>query len=233
MSVATQHRFTAEDRKQQILQVATELFANRGYEGATTREIAKRAKVNEAIIFRHFPTKEDLYWAVIEAKCAANAGKQIMVGILEAGEDVRTTFVTLAETMMRRREKDPSLMRLLLFSALENHRLSERFFQTYIADYYEVLAEYIRQRISTGEFRKINPQLAARGFLGMLVYHNMVQGIFGANRFQTFDLREVAENLVDIWLKGMMAEGSGKGREGLTATSRQGNSSGANSQGNN
>ena len=69
MHTLTQQRFSAEDRRHQILQVATELFAGRGFEGTTTREIARRAKVNEAIIFRHFPTKDDLYWAVIEAKC--------------------------------------------------------------------------------------------------------------------------------------------------------------------
>ncbi len=231
-NVATQQRFTAEDRKQQILQVATELFASKGYEGTTTREIAKRAKVNEAIIFRHFPTKEDLYWAVIEAKCAMNAGRQIMISILEAGDDVRTTFVTLAETMLRRREKDPSLMRLLLFSALENHRLSQRFFQTYIADYYEVLSDFIRQKIASGEFRNVNSQMAARGYLGMLVYHNMVQGIFGANRFQTFDLREVAENLTDIWLRGMLAEEGRERREGSTADTLE-DAVGSDSQGNN
>jgi AcrR family transcriptional regulator len=206
MSATTQQRFSAENRRHQILQVATELFAHKGYEGATTREIAKRAKVNEAIIFRHFPTKEDLYWAVIEAKCQAEAGRQIMVSILEAGTDARTTFVTLAENLLRRRENDPTLTRLLLFSALENHRLSNRFFQTYVADYYEILSEHIRTKIAAGEFRKINPQIAARGFLGMLVYHSMVQNIFGGSRFQRFETREVAENLTDIWLSGMLAE---------------------------
>jgi AcrR family transcriptional regulator len=206
MGTTTQQRFSAEDRKHQILGVATDLFASRGYEGTTTREIAKQANVNEAIIFRHFPTKEDLYWAVIEAKCKAEAGRQIMVSILEAGTDVRTTFVALAEAMLRRRENDPTLTRLMLFSALENHRLSTKVFQTYVADYYEILSEHIRTKIVAGEFKKINPQIAARGFLGMLVYHSMVQNIFGGSRFQRFETREVAENLTDLWLSGMLAE---------------------------
>jgi AcrR family transcriptional regulator len=230
MAVVTQQRFTAEDRRLQILQVATQLFASRGFEGTTTREIAKRAKVNEAIIFRHFPTKEDLYWAVIEAKCTAKIGLQGLMEILDSGEDLRTTFVTLAESMLRRREKDPSLMRLLLFSGLENHRLSQRFFQTYISDYYEKLGEFIQKRVSAGEFRKVNPQLAARGLLGMLVYHSMVQDIFGGSRFQSFDLHEVAENLTDIWLRGMMNEKAEVRREGSTPEPN-GNGSGPTNQG--
>lgn len=224
MAVVTQHRFTAEDRKQQILQVATQLFASRGFEGTTTREIAKRAKVNEAIIFRHFPTKEDLYWAVIEAKCTAKIGIQGLIEILDTGADLRSTFVTLAETMLRRREKDPSLMRLLLFSGLENHRLSQRFFQTYVSDYYEKLGDFIQRRIAAGEFRKVNPQLAARGFLGMLVYHSMVQDIFGGSRFQSFDLHVVAENLTDIWLRGILAENTDARREGSASEPKNGSS---------
>ena len=204
MPSLTQQRFSAEDRKQQILQVATELFANRGYEGATTREIARRAKVNEAIIFRHFPTKEELYWAVIEAKVQSGASKEFMRDILLAGMPLRETFSTLAETILRRREKDQTLSRLLFFSALENHRLSHRFFQSYVADYYELLGDYIQQRIDQGEFRAIDSRSAARGFLGMVVYHSLIQDLFGGSKFHAFDPHEVAENMTVIWLEGML-----------------------------
>lgn len=202
----THHRFTAEDRRHQILKVATELFASKGYEGATTREIARRAKVNEAIIFRHFATKEDLYWAVIESKCESNAGQQSMRMVLESGKDIWTTMADLGELVLRRREKDQTLMRLLLFSALENHRLSHRFFQTYIADYYLVLGDYIRKHVESGEFRDVDSNLAARGYLGMLVYHSLVQDLFGGSKFQSYDLRAVAESMTNIWLRGMLAE---------------------------
>ena len=48
-------RLPAPDRRRQILAVAMELFARRGFRGTTTRQIAERAGVNEAIVFRHFP----------------------------------------------------------------------------------------------------------------------------------------------------------------------------------
>lgn len=203
-TLPTQQRFSAEDRRQQILQVATELFASKGYEGATTREIAKRAKVNEAIIFRHFPTKEELYWAVIESKCQISAKKSFLAEVLGSDRPVRDTFVALAETILLRREKDQTLTRLLLFSALENHRLSHRFFQSYVADYYEILGDYIQQRINSGQFRKLDPQLAARGFLGMIVYHSLIQDLFGGSKFHPYDVHEVAESMTDIWLEGML-----------------------------
>jgi TetR/AcrR family transcriptional regulator len=206
MPASTQQRFSAEDRRNQILQVATELFASKGYEGATTREIARRARVNEAIIFRHFSTKEELYWAVIEAKVQSGGGKEFMREILMAGNSLRETFSNLAETILRRREKDQTLSRLLFFSALENHRLSQRFFQSYVADYYELLGDYIQQRIDAGEFRRVDPQLAARGFLGMVVYHSLIQELFGGSKFQAFDAHVVAESMTDIWLAGMFSK---------------------------
>jgi AcrR family transcriptional regulator len=206
MTAITQQRFSAEDRKNQILQVATELFASKGYEGATTREIARRAKVNEAIIFRHFPTKEELYWTVIEAKMRGGGGKDFMREILMPGKSLRETFSNLAETILRRREKDQTLSRLLFFSALENHRLSHRFFQSYVADFYELLADYIQERITQGDFRNIDAQMAARGFLGMVVYHSLIQELFGGNKFHPFDAHQVAESMTDIWLAGMLAK---------------------------
>lgn len=206
MPAITQQRFSAEDRRNQILQVATELFASKGYEGATTREIARRARVNEAIIFRHFPTKEELYWAVIEAKVQSAGAKEFMREILAAGNSLRETFSSLAETILRRREKDQTLSRLLFFSALENHRLSHRFFQSYVADYYELLGDFIQQRIDEGQFRQVDAQLAARGFLGMVVYHSLIQDLFGGSKFHPFDVHAAAESMADIWLEGMLSK---------------------------
>src|SRR5437762_12115276 len=112
-------RLSATDRRQQILQVATQLFARQGFNGTTTRQIAERARVNEAIIFRHFPTKEDLYWAVIERKCQRPAGEFLKERLRQGGSD-REVFSALAEEMLERRARDITLSRLLLFTALEN-----------------------------------------------------------------------------------------------------------------
>ena len=96
------------------------------------------------------------------------------------------------------------MSRLLLYSALENHRLSQRFFRNHIAGYYDVLAEYIRRRAREGAFRDVDPLLAARGFLGMVIYHSWVQELFGGKRFQKFSVEQVSRTLVDIWLEGML-----------------------------
>lgn len=202
---ATPARFSAAQRRTQILDVAVRLFARQGFQGTTTREIADAADVNEAIIFRHFPTKDDLYWAVIEHKIEGSNGHQHLRDRLDrAGGDL-DVFAGIAQQILDRQAKDTTMSRLLLFSGLENHRLSQRFFRTYIAEYYETLAEHIRERIRQGEFRDVDPLLAARGFLGMVVYHSWVQELFGGKRFQKFENQQVSRTLADIWLAGMLA----------------------------
>lgn len=203
MAATVPVRARAVNRREQIMDAAKELFARQGFEGTTTRQIAQRARVNEAIIFRHFPTKEDLYWAVLDHQCAASGGRQALERILHCGGGDREVFAAIAEEMMRRRARDSSLTRLLLYSALENHRLSDRFFRTHVAEYFEILAKYISRRIRQGAFRSVDPLLAARGFLGMVVYHSLVQEVFGWKRFQDFDVKQVSEALTDIWLEGM------------------------------
>ena len=197
---ATQVRVSAQDRRQQILELATELFARQGYEGTTTRQLAERAGINEAIIFRHFPSKQELYWEVIEQQCAGRGGLTRLREKLAAETGEREVFVAIAREML---DRNKLLMRLLLYSALEKHQLSERFFRTHVAQYYEVLAEYIQKGIEEGRLRATDPMLAARGFLGMLVYHFQIQELFGGKEYQDFDRQKVAETYVDIWLQGM------------------------------
>ena len=197
-------RVSAQDRRQQIMQAAMKLFARQGFEGTTTRQIAERAQVNEAIIFRHFPHKEDLYWLIIEDKCRIARERKRLARNLRIDSLDRKGLAAIAEDILRRNSEDITLSRLLLFSALENHRLSHRFFRTYVARRYEALADHIRAHIRKGNFRRVDPLLAARGFFGMVGYHLLIQELFGGKRYQEFDPKRVSATLADIWLRGML-----------------------------
>lgn len=205
---STHTRVPAEGRRQQIIDVATTLFARQGFNGTTTRQIAQRASVNEAIIFRHFPTKEDLYWAVIETQCTVRASRAVLEARLTADTDPVETLISVAEDILRR---DTTLTRLLQFTALEKHELSDRFYRTHVARYFELLADFVRRNIERGMFRQVNPLLAARSFIGMLFHHFLVQELYGGKKHQQFDNSEVARTLVDIWLHGVQAPCARKG----------------------
>jgi AcrR family transcriptional regulator len=213
-------RLSAIDRRQQIMEAATGLFARQGFQGTTTREIAQRAGVNEALLFRHFSSKETLYWQIIEDLCAARGRSQRVNDILQSGRNDLEVFTAVAREFLVRNAHDAELTRLLWFTALENHTLSARFFRNYVAVYYEALAGYIQKRIREKEFRKTDPLLAARGFLGMVVYHFLVQELFGAEKYQKFNPEDVAGTLAAIWLAGMQFNHGGNGSNGHHGHSR-------------
>ncbi len=220
----TAQRCSAEDRRQQILETATDLFARQGFQGTTTRQIAEHVQVNEAIIFRHFPSKEDLYWAVIEHKCQQGQGKGIVSECVAGGGSPREVFTTIASRFLRLRQQDSSLGRLLLFSALENHKLSHRFFRVHIAELYEALAQYIREQMNAGVFRSdIDPLLAARGFWGMVVYHFLIQELFGGKHYHDIDIDQASVTLTEMWLRGMLPRTEEEGRGRPKVRSRAGN----------
>jgi len=196
---ARSFRVPASQRRQQILAAATELFARQGFHGTTTRQIAEKVGVKEIILFRLFPTKQDLYWAVIEATMQAGRKAPDIEELLASGMDDETLFRKLAADLLERNARDQTLIRLLFFSALEAHELSHRFAQTYVAVFYEKVTDYIRQRIRDGVFREVDPLFAARAFFGAVFQYSIACQWFGTKP----EPKKAAAAFTDIWLKGM------------------------------
>src|SRR5438270_10485906 len=222
MPVTRQTRKPASVRKEQILVAAGELFSRKGFAGTTTREVAAAAGLNEALLFRHFGNKEEIYWAVLEQRCRLGEGRKRMERRLEEGQPDFELFSGIAEDILDRHREMPDLMRLFLYSALESHSLSDRMFRTYSVQFYETLASHIEKRKTEGKFRaELDALLAARGFIGMVFYHHMVQNIFGGKQYHTFDPKQVAEMLAEIWLRGMVNREENKPSESATETSKE------------
>lgn len=200
-------RMSGEDRRQQIVEVATGLFSKKGFNGTTTKEIADSAGVSEAIIFRHFPNKRALYSAIIEYKTLRKT--ELVKGMLEEAanrKDDRAFFTSLAYEMLDTHLNDPTLMRLLMFSALEGHELSEMFFQSSVNEVRDYVVRYIKQRISDGAFRNIDPLVASRAFTGMIISHTQIRVFYKNTPCDDVKLpaRQVADQFVDIFLSGIL-----------------------------
>src|SRR5215469_15785105 len=196
-------RLPAPDRKKQLLEIAMRLFSEQGLEGTSTREIAEAAGVNEALIFRHFRSKEELFWAVLSDRVERRGRGRRIREFLESSHSVQETLLAVAETLLERTGDDAAVTRLLFYSALRNRELSGRFFRTYGQEKLDMLADYIRAAVRGGRFRPVNPVVAARSFLGMIVYHYLVEEVFGASHVRGLKTQEVAEQLTDIFLEGI------------------------------
>src|SRR5688572_6457610 len=66
--VSPRPRMTSEERRAAIVQAASRIFADKGFRGTTTRELAAAVGVTEPVLYEHFKTKRDLYSAIIGEK---------------------------------------------------------------------------------------------------------------------------------------------------------------------
>ena len=195
-------RMKSDERRAAIVQSAILLFAEKGFRGTTTRALASTLGVTEPVLYQHFSTKRELYTAIIEEK-AREASVQVSgLKRLAAASDDRAFFAALGELILRRYERDPELSRLLLFSCLERHELAELFFERLFQGAYRLVMDYIRRRIREGAFRKVNPEIAARGLIGMISYHGLV-GLLFPGRFGKPNRRRVVDEMVTVFLGGI------------------------------
>ena len=194
-----------DEKRQELLKAAMELFAMKGFRGTTTRDLAAHAGVNEAIIFRYFINKTELYRAILEEKLQqARDAHYKEVEELARSSDVPTFLEFLGNKFLERHEQDSTFMRLLFFSALEGHELAEMFLESMAIR--DPMAAYMERQMNEGRFRRMDPYLAARAFFGMLVYHIQMQEIFGQKKRQGFDRSEAVSTFVSIFIGGMKVE---------------------------
>jgi AcrR family transcriptional regulator len=199
-------RMAGEDRRRQILQVAMSLFSQRGFRGTTTREIAQAAGVSEAMVFRHFANKQELYSAIIDHKACADNFQQPcdIVPDALARKDDRAVFSGIALAMMRHHEHDTEFLRLLTQSALEGHELADMFWDRNVRRMYDFLGSYIRERQRDGAMRDIDPSIVVRCFLGMVIHHSLNNILWDTSR-RLLDIpnERAAEEFTELLLRGI------------------------------
>lgn len=197
---------SAEGRKLQILRVAVGLFSQRGFGGTTTKEIAQAAGVSEAMVFRHFATKQELYRAILDHKaCSGDSmNPEEMVAEALKHKDDRAVFENLAFGALEHHEVDPEFQRLLLHSALEGHELAEMFFEKFIRRLYKLLGGYISERQRDGAMVKIDPAIVVRSFIGMIIHHSLNNNLWDPNRrLLKISNQEAAKHFTSILLNGI------------------------------
>jgi len=194
----------AADTRESILEAAIELFSKNGFAGTTTRQIARKAKKNEALIFRHFPTKKDLYAAIIQQKISRRSTKELLEAVEATDVDDETFLRKLAHSVVRVKSEDMQFLRLLYFSALEGHDLAQLFFDTYVKQLRRQLKKFMQAGMEAGRFRKMDPRLASRAFIGMLAHYQVALELFRFEKGMP-SMAKAADVFVDIFLNGISA----------------------------
>ncbi len=202
-------RMSGDERRSQILKIAISLFSQRGFSGTTTKEIARAAGVSEAMVFRHFATKHELYHAILDFK-ACEGGTKVPPWESEseqkaiAEKNDYAVFYNIAVNMLRNHQEDVDFMRLLFYSALDEHELSQIFFDQFVSRIYDFIGSYIKQRQTDGAMREVEPRIVVRAFLGMLIHHSLNNILWDKKR-HLLDVsdEQAAHEFVTILLNGV------------------------------
>jgi len=208
-------RMTGDARREQILQAAVDLFSQHGFKGTTTKEIARVSGVSEAMVFRHFESKDVLYKAILENKGCQEGVHRFpwdedpdLQKAIEDKDDFGV-FYHIALDALNKHETDVGFMRLLLYAALEEHELAEMFFNDFISNVYKFIGGYVESRQADGALREIEPRVAVRSFLGMFIHHSLNNILWDKKRM-IIDIsnEDAARNFAQILLNGIRNEGA-------------------------
>ena len=195
---------SGDDRRRQLIEVAIDLFAKKGFGGTTTKEIATAAGVTEAIIFRHFATKQDLYQAILDTKCADGDTKD-WLGELQALMDVnddKGLFRFLITKILEFEREDSKFCRLLMHASLEGNELALMHNAQMAMPIGAKFKEYIGRRQAEGALRKLNPGVAIMAIAGIPKFYAMQKYMY-CNQGIDVSEEEAVEGFVQILMNGL------------------------------
>lgn len=208
-SPAPHQRMSADDRRRQLLETAIDLFSRKGFAGTTTREIATAAGVNEAIIFRHFATKQDLYKAILDHKCggdcAGNAFSEVDAAM--AADDDEAFFRALITRIIAFHREDPRFERLLMHAALEGHELAILHHNQTKLPIGQKLTAYIARRQAAGALRPGDPMLFLFALAGLPHFYALQKYVYQSGDLPFTD-EQVVSSFVRIIMDGLSNSGN-------------------------
>ncbi|MDQ1469165.1 MAG: TetR/AcrR family transcriptional regulator [Bryobacterales bacterium] len=213
-----QARMTGEDRRRQLIEVAIDLFSQRGFAGTTTKEIAAAAGVTEAMIFRHFATKQDFYKAILDYKCGGDGPEKWMAEtktFMDRNDD-EGLFRFLISKILQFYREEPQFERLLIHAALEGHELAIMHHNQMASSIGAHFKNYIARRQSEGALRQCEPSAVLFSLAGIAQFYALQKYIH-----QRSELTMPDEQMVDSFLLILMgglrvSKNGGKSHEGKT-----------------
>ena len=192
--------------RQQILETAIRLFAQKGFRGTTTKEIALAAGVNEVTIFRHFATKQELYTAILDVKSREAGVTEWLEDVTPLAErrDDEALFRYVAFRILEHYRRDPDFLRLRLYSSLEGHELAQKFRERQLCPLFRFLRGYIAKRQREGAFSGWDADISVQTFL-CAVYNHAICLYFHETDFIKLTEDETAKSFTEVFLNGMRA----------------------------
>jgi AcrR family transcriptional regulator len=149
--------------KDRVERAATELFAGRGVDGVSIGEIASLADVSQGALYRHYPSKEDLAWALFSTAYLRTASELDEIRGRESG--FRARVVAMTAHFCALYDRDPALFRFMLIA---QHNLLPRIRPEQRTPV-DAVAETVADAARAGEIATVDPLAGAAAILGVIL----------------------------------------------------------------
>lgn len=192
---------TETETQTRILDAARKLFARRGYDGTTTRELAQAAGVAEGTLFRHFENKK-----AILIEVATQGWIEILTDLLTELSEMGS-YKAIAQVMKRRMmnlHANADLLRVCFLEAQFHPDLRDRIQAEVISKMTDVAEAFFQTAMDRGGYRQMNPRIVAQVFLGMFTVAGFSRDTIMKEDASPRAMQEMAEGIADIFLNGVL-----------------------------
>lgn len=169
------------DTKKRILEVSLELFAKKGFDGVSVREIAKEVGVRESALYKHYKNKEDILDKIVEEMISSirngyelrQVPETLSVGVSEGyrniSEDQLCDMSWSIFKMFTEDSKLSNFRRLLMLEQFHNKTFAKYYDKFFIKGVIESQAKTFLQLVDSGLFRKADERIIALHFYGPIM----------------------------------------------------------------
>jgi TetR/AcrR family transcriptional regulator of autoinduction and epiphytic fitness len=162
-------RKTGTERVTEILDVATEVFMTDGFAAASTNEIAKRANASKETFYARFPSKQQLFIAVMERRMAIVSAP--LQAALPQEPDTRATLMSFGANLLQEilSREQVTLIRIIGMESERFPELGHKFYELAPKKGQAVMAQYLEGQIALGRLRSVDPMRMAEHLQSLLM----------------------------------------------------------------
>ena len=191
-----------EDRREQIIEAALRVFARKGFNGATNKDIAREAGITPGLIYHYFESKEDLLKAAIEEHSPVGLIHALPEALLNEPPETFLRFI--AQKLLEITESEPFviLLRVFLPEVIYNPGITS-FNLAAIQEVSDYLVRYLEVKMETGELRRTDASLSLQVFTGSLFAFVIRRQILRDSFTLQYSQEQLADMVVSTVLDGM------------------------------
>jgi AcrR family transcriptional regulator len=154
------------------------------------------------MLYKHFPSKEALFSAVIEEKISRFRIKEFLES-LDRDQPFGEILSKIAMHILSAGRKDPEANNLLLYSSLRGTPEAKKLFMAWRQPYVDFLEDIMTERIEKGTLRKLEPSIVACSFVGMVIDCSASCFLWREFGYDEFDPEKAVYNNVKIFTQGL------------------------------